>query len=177
LHSESASTPTNLGDLVDVVLSYMPESIFQLVCLLPISGMKLVQKYKRVTHELARQLVAQRRDNNDDETSFVSHLCVHPIPSTRILLTFSVRDNDTTTIILPNEIPVHLRSILVAGSDTTVSPIPMPPHSFIIPPHSRTQSDSCYTTSRDCPTSNAISGPRSTVLVRRTTLIMRKCRC
>jgi hypothetical protein len=41
--------------------------------------MKLVRKYKRVTEELARQLVAQQGDNIDDD-SFISHLCVHPIP-------------------------------------------------------------------------------------------------
>jgi hypothetical protein len=58
----------------------MPESIFQLAGLLPISGMMLVQKYKRATDELARQLVAQHGDNNDDE-SFVSHFRVHPLLS------------------------------------------------------------------------------------------------
>jgi hypothetical protein len=78
--SESSSTPTKFGDLIDLVLAYMPESIFQLACRLPISEMMLVQTYKRVTDELARQLVAQKGDNIDDD-SFVSHLCVHPIPS------------------------------------------------------------------------------------------------
>jgi hypothetical protein len=78
LQSESASTPTKLADLIDMILAYMPESIFQLVGRLPISGMKLVQKYKRVTDELARQLVGHQGDDNVDQ-SFVSHLCVCPI--------------------------------------------------------------------------------------------------
>jgi hypothetical protein len=79
LLSESASTPTKLGDLIDVVLAHMPERIFQLACLLPLSDLKLVRKYKRVTDDWARQLVAQHGDNNDDESSFVSHLCGYPI--------------------------------------------------------------------------------------------------
>jgi hypothetical protein len=79
LHSEAASTPTKLGDLVDVVLAYMPESIFRLVGLIPMSGIQLVQRYKRVTDELAQQLIAQHGDNDDDESGFVSHLCVYPI--------------------------------------------------------------------------------------------------
>ena len=69
---ECASIPSKLGDLVDVVLAHMPERIFRLACLLPTSGMKLVQKYKRVTDELAGRLVAQ---HGDDDESLVSHLC------------------------------------------------------------------------------------------------------
>jgi hypothetical protein len=56
----------------------MPESIFQLVGLIPMSGIQLVQKYKRATNEVARQLVAHQGANNDDD-SFVSHLCVYPM--------------------------------------------------------------------------------------------------
>jgi hypothetical protein len=67
-----------MADLVDLVLAYVPESIFQLVKLLPISSMMLVQKYKQVTNELAGQLVAQQGDNYDDK-NFVSRLCVYPI--------------------------------------------------------------------------------------------------
>jgi hypothetical protein len=77
LYSESAATLSKLGDLLDVFLAYMPEDIFQLLGLLPISGMMLLQTYKRVTDELGRQMVVQHGDNTDDE-SFVSHLCVYP---------------------------------------------------------------------------------------------------
>jgi hypothetical protein len=61
----------------------MSESIFQLACRLPISGMILVQNYKRLTDELSRRLDAQQGNNNDDE-SFVPHLGVHHIHPTWI---------------------------------------------------------------------------------------------
>jgi hypothetical protein len=67
-----------MGDIVDVVLAYMPESIFRLVGMIPMSGIQLVQRYKRVTDELAQKLVVQHGDNNGDESSFVSHLCMLP---------------------------------------------------------------------------------------------------
>jgi len=89
----------------------MPESIFRLVGLIPMSGIQLVQKYIRVTDELARQLVAQHAENNDDD-SLVSHLLRSNIAAT-----------DNATGIPPSEIPVHLRTILIAGSDTTSNTI------------------------------------------------------
>jgi hypothetical protein len=112
-------------------------------------------------------------------TSFPVYVCTLSNP-TRIYLTPSVHSKNGTvaeTGIPPSEIPVHLRVILVAGSDTSVSSLPLPFDCFITHPRSRTQSDSCCTTSRECPTSNAISAPRSSARVRQTGLTMRKCRC
>jgi len=72
--------------------------------------MVLVQKYKQMTNELAGQLVAQQGDNHDDE-NFVSRLLRSNI------------NTDTDTGIPPSEIAVHLRTILIAGSDTSSNTI------------------------------------------------------
>jgi hypothetical protein len=109
--SESAATPTKLADLIDLILVYMPEKIFQLACRLPISAMMLVQKYKRVTDELARQLVAQQEDNNDSE-SFVSHLCVYRIQH--------VADLTDTSQCAPTSKPIPQLSHPVRSQSTCV---------------------------------------------------------
>jgi hypothetical protein len=57
--------------------------------------------------------------------SSLTSVCT-PSDLTRAHLTLSVHSNigtDPKTGIPPTEIPVHLRMILIAASDTTVSPV------------------------------------------------------
>ncbi|KAJ7465740.1 cytochrome P450 [Mycena galericulata] len=91
---DALSSPTKLGLLLDAALPYIPDLIFRLVWHLPIPTLQMFHQYKKFTDELGVQLAAQ-----DDEglAEFLPGLARVP-------------DRD---------IGVHLRTILIAGQDTT----------------------------------------------------------
>ncbi|KAJ7441519.1 cytochrome P450 [Mycena galericulata] len=93
---DALSSPTKLGLLLDAALPYIPDLIFRLVWHLPIPTLQMFHQYKKFTDELGVQLAAQ-----DDEG------LAEFLPG---LVTARVPDRD---------IGVHLRTILIAGQDTT----------------------------------------------------------
>ncbi|KAJ7488981.1 cytochrome P450 [Mycena latifolia] len=109
---DSVSSLTKFALLIDAVLRYIPDPILRLASTLPTSGTEFLQKYKRLTDDLARDLVRQKRDTEGfgiDQT-FISQF-IRP------------DDSDGNVGVPDEEIPVHLRTILFAGSDTTASTV------------------------------------------------------
>lgn len=107
---DSVSSPTRFGQLIDAVLPYIPDSIVHWACNLPIPGLRTMQEYKKLTDELGGQLAQHKRNSEGSgiDQSFISGL---------------VRGNanDNKDGVTDHEIGVHIRTILVAGQDTTGS--------------------------------------------------------
>ncbi|KAJ7301809.1 cytochrome P450 [Mycena albidolilacea] len=102
------SNITKFSQLVYAAVPYIPEFVFRLAMNLPLPTMHLIREHRRITDELGRILVQQKRDNedstSDDEFS-------------DLFIRRNSTDSDTG---VPDEqIPVHLRTILFAGDDTT----------------------------------------------------------
>ncbi|KAJ7176940.1 cytochrome P450 [Mycena filopes] len=98
---------TELGRLADAILAYVPEFLFRLATKLPLAVMRSMREYHRITDELAHHLLAQNHLHKDSN-AFIN-------PFIRGALA------DAQTGIPDEEIPIHLRSILVAADDTTGS--------------------------------------------------------
>ncbi|KAJ7459615.1 cytochrome P450 [Mycena galericulata] len=97
------SGPTKFAQLIDAALPHIPDSFLRLAQMLPIPAMRMLDQYKKITDELVLQLVEQKRH---DELSgvgqdFISDLAVSGFPE--------------------KQIAVQLRTILVAGQDTSGS--------------------------------------------------------
>ncbi|KAJ7760796.1 cytochrome P450 [Mycena olivaceomarginata] len=92
------SSPTEVMQLVDAVLAFIPNSVFRLACDLPIPGLlQLIQKYKKITDALSFDWVAEKRGNDGSgATDFLSSLGDVP----------------------DEELGIHLRTILIAGQET-----------------------------------------------------------
>jgi hypothetical protein len=65
--SDSISNPTKLGQLADAVLPYIPEPVLRWAMDLPLPIMLQIREYTRLTDELSRQLVQQKRDDEEYE--------------------------------------------------------------------------------------------------------------
>ncbi|KAJ7131397.1 cytochrome P450 [Mycena epipterygia] len=105
---DAVSSLTKFGLLVDKALQYIPDPVFRLACRLPIPVMLSIRKYNKVTDELSRHLVQQTRANDGSgiDQPFISR--------------FVKRNTCDTEVGVPDDqIPVHVRTILFAGSDTS----------------------------------------------------------
>ncbi|KAF7364627.1 Cytochrome P450 [Mycena venus] len=104
---DSLSSPTKFAQLAaqlaDATLSYIPDIVFRYVFELPIPTMRMLQEYKKLTDELSLYLLAEKQKRQAPEKSqdFIS--------------SFSNGDRSNSD----DDLAVHLRSILVAGQDTT----------------------------------------------------------
>ncbi|KAF7338658.1 Cytochrome P450 [Mycena venus] len=107
-----SSSPTKLGQLGEAALSYIPDTVVNLASHLPMPTMRTVKQYQRLTEALSNHLIQQKRETAGLGTdhSLISHL-------------IGQKTSNTGTRILDNEIPVHLRTILVGGGDTVSSAI------------------------------------------------------
>ncbi|KAJ7182924.1 cytochrome P450 [Mycena crocata] len=107
---DTVSSATKFGQLVDVALPYVPGVIFRLAFYLPLAGIRMIQDYHRGTDELCRRLVLQTRaeEASGIDPTFITRL----VQATAAGNSFELPED---------EIAIHLRSILIAGDDTTGS--------------------------------------------------------
>ncbi|KAJ7872942.1 cytochrome P450 [Mycena leptocephala] len=106
---DSISNPTKLGQLADAVLPYIPEPVLRRAMDLPLPIMLQIREYTRLTDELSRQLVQQKRDDEEYEND---HTFLTPF------IRRNSTDSETDKGVPDEEIPVHIRTILFAGADT-----------------------------------------------------------
>ncbi|KAJ7459585.1 cytochrome P450 [Mycena galericulata] len=95
---DSASSPTKFAQLIDATLPYIPDVILRLAWQLPIGAMRTFHEHKKITDELALQLVEQKR-RDEVAQDFMSALVVSGVPE--------------------KQIGAQLRTILIAGQDTS----------------------------------------------------------
>lgn len=82
--SDTVASPTRFAQLVEAIVSYIPDLIFDLACRLPLPGtMRTIREYHRVTYELSCRLVEEARDGGGQ--SFLDHLSESPSCSFRHL--------------------------------------------------------------------------------------------
>ncbi|KAF7357961.1 Cytochrome P450 [Mycena venus] len=110
---DSAACLTKSAQLVDAALPYIPDFFFRWAWHLPLPGMRIMQVYRRQTYELSRHLVQKIRDGEGSpvQETLIGRLCG-----------FFARGNHSIAnpkVGVPDEdIPVHLRTILLAAQDT-----------------------------------------------------------
>ncbi|KAJ7749832.1 cytochrome P450 [Mycena maculata] len=99
---DSASNPTKLGKLFEAALPYIPDVLFRLAFRIPTKTVRMFQEYHRITDNLSRDLAEQNRADRASgkaEGFFGAFVSDGSVPD--------------------QEIGVHLRTILIAGEDTT----------------------------------------------------------
>ncbi|KAJ7477997.1 cytochrome P450 [Mycena galericulata] len=99
--TDAVSSPTELGQLFDAALPYIPDLLLRGISHLPIPGTQMFRKYMKLTDELALQLAGQQRDEGLEvgRQSLIGSFVTSDVPT--------------------RDIGTHLRSILVAGADTS----------------------------------------------------------
>ncbi|KAJ7871467.1 cytochrome P450 [Mycena olivaceomarginata] len=109
---DSASSPTELGQLADATLSYIPDGVVLWASHLPIPSMQVVKTYQGLTEALSSHLVQQKRETAavGADHSLIGHLT-------------GLNTTDSSTGVPDEEIPIHLRTLLVGGGDTVASAI------------------------------------------------------
>ncbi|KAF7363187.1 Cytochrome P450 [Mycena venus] len=97
------SSPTKVAQLADAALPYVPDIVLRYTFALPIPTIRIFQKYKKLTDELSLRLLSEKQTRQAPGKSqdFISS-CSSGNEG---------RDDDG--------LGVHLRTILVAGQDTT----------------------------------------------------------
>jgi len=108
---DSSASPTKLGQLGDAMLAYIPDAVVHLASHLPVPTMRMVKKYQRLTEALSNHLVQQKRETAGagQDHGLIGH--------------FVMGETSTYAGVPDNEIPVHLRTLLVGGGDTVASAI------------------------------------------------------
>ncbi|KAJ6564377.1 cytochrome P450 [Mycena capillaripes] len=102
----SLSEVTESTKLGDAILQYVPETVFRLAMRLPLPTMRQIQEYTRVTDELSRELVQERRDGGVEGQH--GRGFIDPF----------LKGQRAHKGVPDEEIPVHIRTILIAGVDT-----------------------------------------------------------
>ncbi|KAJ7199170.1 cytochrome P450, partial [Mycena pura] len=99
-------------DLADATLSYIPDAVVRWASHLPIPSMQVVKTYQRLTQALSSHLVQQKRETAavGADHSLIGHLT-------------GLNTTDSSTGVPDEEIPKHIRALLVGGGDTVASAI------------------------------------------------------
>ncbi|KAF7298528.1 hypothetical protein MIND_00799400 [Mycena indigotica] len=105
---DNLSGAGNVGQLMEAVIPYIPDWLFKILLRLPIPGLGTLKDYHRVTDDLTMKLLAAKRAAGEtSDRSFVGKLA-------------SANDfSRPWTGIKEKDIPVHVRSMLMAGDRTT----------------------------------------------------------
>ncbi|KAF8186856.1 cytochrome P450 [Mycena galopus ATCC 62051] len=98
--TDLVSNPTESMQLIDAILSFIPNSVLRLVRDLPIPGLHMLQEYKKLTDALSLRLIAKKRDEGSLASAFLEDL------------------TNTHDRVADKEIGVHFRTILIAGQET-----------------------------------------------------------
>ncbi|KAJ6564371.1 cytochrome P450 [Mycena capillaripes] len=100
------SEVTESTKLGDAILPYVPETVFRLAMRLPLQTMRQIGEFTRVTDELSHELVQERRDGSGEDQH--GRGFIDPF----------LRGQTAHKGVPDEEIPVHIRTILIAGVDT-----------------------------------------------------------
>ncbi|KAJ7220841.1 cytochrome P450 [Mycena pura] len=105
---DTVSSVSKFSQLVDACLPYIPDFIFNFSLRLPIPAIRVLQEYRKATNELGRQLIQQtpsRDASSEKDETFIGLLN---------------KTNAAATTMTDEKVGVHIRTILMAGDDTTI---------------------------------------------------------